>query len=308
MKGWKGLRIFRGSVALGLAMVAVLFGAQFASAAETPRYQLNISPTTIKLDLKPGEIKETEIKLKNTGYDKIGYEINIAPYSVEGDDYKQNVTAETSYTDMASWITASPESGTLQPDEEKTIKVSIKVPKDVPAGGQYATVLAKMVEGDAGESNGITMQKQVGTILYASVDGQTRKEGKVVENKVASFLFVPPVQATSIVENKGNIHVEAKYTLQVFPLFGNEEVYTNEEDPEVRIILPETRRFNTITWDGAPQLGIFKVRQTVEFLGEKSVTEKIVFLCPIWFLLIILVLIFLAVFWIVNRSRGRKED
>ncbi len=308
MKNWKGLHMFRGSLVLGLMLSALLGFAQPTYAAETPDYRLDISPTSMKVDLKAGQTETAEIKLKNTGLKRLGYEIAVAPYSVEGEEYQQNITKETTYTDLVKWITTDSTSGTLAPNEEKSLRVTIKVPQDVPAGGQYAVILAKMVEGDGSESNGIVMQKQVGSILYASVDGQTRKEGSVVENKVASFLFVPPIQATSVVENKGNIHIEAKYTLQVFPLFGNEEVYTNEESSETRLILPETRRFNTITWDEAPQLGIFKVRQTVEFLGEKSVTEKVVFLCPIWFLLIILVLVFLAVFWIVSRSRGRKED
>lgn len=308
MKNWKGLHIIKGSLVLALMLSVWLSCGQLAHAAETPDYRLDISPASMKVDLKPGVADIAEIKLKNTGSKQLGYEISVAPYSVEGEQYQQNISKETTYTDLVKWVTTDVTSGTLEPNEEKNLRVTIKVPKDVPAGGQYAVILAKMVEGDGSESNGIVMQKQVGSILYASVDGQTRKEGKVIENKVPSFLFAPPIQATSVVENTGNIHVEAKYILQVFPLFGNEEVYTNEEDPETRLILPETRRFNTITWDGAPQLGIFKVRQTVEFLGEKSVTEKVVFLCPIWFLLIILVLVFLAVFWIVSRSRGRKED
>ena len=99
------------------------------------------------------------------------------------------------------------------------------------------------------------------------------------------------------------------YTLQVYPLFGNEEVYTNEENPEKRTILPETRRLNTMSWDGAPQLGIFRVKQTVKFLDDTKVTEKLVFICPLWFLFVVLAIIFLAIFWIVSRVRGRgKED
>ena len=66
---------------------------------------------------------------------------------------------------------------------------------------------------------------------------------------------------------------------------------------------------NTISWDGAPHLGIFKVKQTVKFLGETKTTEKLVFICPIWLLFIILAIIFLIIFLIVNRAikGGRKE-
>ena len=95
--------------------------------------------------------------------------------------------------------------------------------------------------------------------------------------------------------------------MQVFGLFGDEEVYTNEENPTTATVLPDTSRFNTQIWEGAPALGIFRVKQTVSILDQESVTEKIVFLCPIWFLFIILLIIFAAVFWIVNRVRTRNK-
>ena len=115
------------------------------------------------------------------------------------------------------------------------------------------------------------------------------------------------MSATSIVENTGNTHANAEYVLQVYPLFGNEEVYTNEENPMTLTILPETQRFNTVTWPNAPHLGIFRVKQTVTIFGETSVTEKVVFLCPIWFMFIVLAIIFCAIFWIITRIRARKN-
>lgn len=177
----------------------------------------------------------------------------------------------------------------------------------MPLGGQYAAILVKMKENSDGDGNIVMAEKQLGLIVYSSVAGQTRKEGSVVENKVPSFMFAPPISVTSVVENTGNVHADATYILQVYPFFGGEEVYTNEENPEKRTILPETRRLNTITWEGAPQLGLFKVKQTVKFLDQTSVTEKVLFICPIWFLLIVLAIIFLVIFWIVTRVRGRKD-
>lgn len=283
-------------------------GQQVVYAEDQPEYRIQVSPAHLNLDLHPGTTATAKFKVQNTGTKSFDYELSTGPYNVVGENYSQDITKVTDYNYIKDWVTFSEQKGSLAAGAEKEITVTVNVPKDSPSGGQYCAIFARMKEPDTG-AGGVQAEKQVGVLVYSkNIDGKTREEGKVVENKVPSFLFAPPIQATSVVENTGNIHVEAKYILQVFPLFGNEEVYTNEEDPETRLILPETRRFNTITWDGAPQLGIFKVRQTVEFLGEKSVTEKVVFLCPIWFLLIILVLVFLAVFWIVSRSRGRKED
>lgn len=280
-----------------------------ASAAEVPDYRIQISPMVLDIELKPGETTEAKFKVQNTGNKTFDYQMGVRPFNVVDESYSQDVSTETKYNYITDWITFSEPSGTIEADHEVEMTLTVKVPKDVPAGGQYAMVTAALLEpGSDGEGSGVSAEVQVGMLVYSkNVEGETRQTGNIVENKVPSFMFAPPIHATSVVENTGNVHAEATYIMQVYPLFGGEEVYSNEESPEKRTILPETRRLNTMSWGGAPQLGIFKVKQTVKFSGEESVTEKVVFICPLWFLFIILAIIFLAIFWIVSRARGRKE-
>ena len=47
--------------------------------------------------------------------------------------------------------------------------------------------------------------------------------------------------------------------------------------------------------------------ETVTIFDETSVTEKIVFLCPIWFLFLVLLIIFFVIFWLVSRARSRHQ-
>jgi len=295
-------------------VILVLFGVVFCAGSvlaveeEVPEYRIQVSPAKMELDLEPGEKVSKKFKIQNTGTKDFGFELSTGPFSVVDENYTQDLNLVTKYNDMKDWITFSETEGTVEAGKSVEVTATVTVPKDVPSGGQYAVILAKMIEPVNEDASGIIPEKQVGMLVYAkNIDGNTRREGGILENKVPSFMFAPPVSATSIVENTGNVHMEAGYVLQVYPLFGGEEVYTNEENPTTLIILPETRRLNTMTWEGSPQLGIFKVKQTVKFLGQDSVTEKVVFICPIWFLLIILALIFLVVFWIVSRVRGRKE-
>jgi len=293
-----------------IAIVDVLFGI-FSTpvfAEDIPEYRIQVSPAKVDLDLSPGVETTTKFRVQNTGTKEFDFELSTAPYSVVDENYTQDLSATSGYTNIKDWMTFSTNKGTVSAGGEEEITVKVKVPKDVPAGGQYGVILARMIEPKK-EGGGISSEKQVGILVYSkNVAGNTRREGEVVENKVPSFMFAPPIQATSIVSNTGNVHASATYDLQVFPLFGNEEVYTNEEHPETRTILPETRRLNTMSWDGAPQLGIFRVKQTVKFLDKTSITEKIVFICPLWFLFIILAIIFLAIFWIVSRVRSRKKE
>ncbi len=297
-------------VSVCLMVLGVLFGGNIVFAAEeTPDYRIQVSPATLELDLKPGESVSKTFRVQNTGTKDFDFELGTGPYNVEGEDYKQDLNTITDYNQIKDWIKFSEDTGNVKAGESKEITATVTVPKDVPSGGQYGVIIAKMIEPQDESASGIVAEKHIGLLVYAkNVDGNTRMTGSIADVKLASFVFAPPIRATSVVENTGNVHAKATYIMQVYPLFGGEEVYTNEENPETRIILPGTRRLNTLTWDGAPQLGIFKVKQTVKFLDDTKEIEKIVFICPIWFLLIVLAVIFLAVFWIVSRARGRKED
>lgn len=278
-------------------------------AADVPDYRLQISPTSIDVELKPGGTESGSFKVQNTGKKDFKFKVGITPYSVLDEQYKPDYEAPTKFNDIVDWVTFSQDEGEVPANGEVEVQYVIKVPKDVPAGGQYGVIYAEMIQDDDNSASGmaIATTQRVGLILYSNVDGVTRTTGEVIENKIPSILFNPPVIGESLVSNTGNTHTNAYYILQVYPLFGNEEVYTNEENPDTRTILPETQRFNTVTWAGAPHLGIFRVKQTVRIFGESKTTEKIVFLCPIWFLFIILLIIFCAIFWIFTRVRARKQ-
>ena len=297
-------------VGVALATVALLgLNSSSAYADELPQYRIQMSPAREDIgELKPGEKYTGTFKVQNTGAKPFDFKVSVSPYSVIDDRYTPNYRDNNQYTDIVEWVEFSTEGGHVEPNGEVEVAYTVKVPADVPAGGQYAVLTAEIVSEKKDDITGISVNGQVGMLLYSNVQGTTRKTGSVLENKVPSFRFNPPITATSIVENTGNTHATAQYVLQVYPFFGDEEVYTNEEKPDELVILPETRRFNTLSWSGSPHLGLFRVKQTVKFLGESSVTEKVVFLCPIWFLFIIILLIFCIIFWIVTRIRQRKRN
>lgn len=291
-----------------LALMIALFGVMPVSAdGEKPDYRLQISPVRLDLDLEPGTTSTGTFEVQNTGLKAYDFVLGVDPYSVTDENYSIDSETRTAYTDIVDWITFSPNEGHVEPNQNQEITVTVTVPDDVPAGGQYAMIYAEMVRDDELESTGVAVNHRVALLVFSEVEGNTRREGQVLETKIPTILFNPPITATSLVENTGNVHATAYYTLQVFPLFGDEEVYTNEENPATLTILPETQRFNSISWDGAPQLGIFRVRETVTILDDTQTIEKIVFLCPIWFLFLILLIIFFVIFWLVSRARSRKS-
>lgn len=306
----KGLKTFRRAFsAFFLSTLLTLTSmSNFAAAAETEPYRMRVSPAKAELgELVPGKTYAGTFTVENSGSSKIGYKATPSSYTVSDELYTSDFESNTDYNYITDWITVTPDSGDLEPGEKAEVSYTIKVPNNAPSGGQYAAILIQMIEPEEASSNSaVTATKQIGFVLYSTVSGETVKSAKVTDNKIPSIRFNPPIIASAMVENTGNVHISASYTLQVNTLFGGEEVYSNEDNPTEMIILPETSRLSTQTWDNAPHLGIFRVKQTVSVLDEKSVTEKIVFLCPVWLLFVLLLLIFCIIFWIATRIKMRK--
>lgn len=278
-------------------------------ADDVPSYRIGIAPSQRGFGImNPGESYSDTFVVKNTGKEATKYSISITPYVVETENYEPNYTTQNQYTEITDWITVNKIAGELDAGEQEEISYTINVPSDIHGGAQAATIMVTMETENNNDGTAVQTVRQVGYVVYGNVDGDIIETGKVLENKVPSFLFNPPIYGTSVVENTGNVYTRATYKLQVFPLFSDEEVYTNEEKPEASIIFPETKRYNEIKWEGAPQLGIFKVRQTVKIFDDETVTEKIVFLCPLWFLFVAILLVFLIIFWIFSRIFKRRRE
>ena len=270
---------------------------------------IQVTPTKQKVSLTPGSSYVGSFKVQNVGTAAFDYNVYATPYSVVNDDYDPDYDNTTTYSQIAEWITfdSKTASGTLQPDTSIDVAYTVNVPKDAPAGGQYAALMAETASGNEDTAT-IAVVQRVGTILYAAVPGETRIEGEIIKNNVQSFYFNPPIFASSLVRNTGNIEQSATYTVKIYPLFSNEAVFNNEDNPDVLDIIPETSRFHSISWEGSPQIGIFSVEQTIEFAGEVSTNKKLVLICPLWLLFIIFALLFFIIFWLVSRARDRKRE
>lgn len=272
---------------------------------------MEISPTKQKLKLERGQSFVSSFKVRNIGTEKFSYNVSVAPYTVVDENYESNYkNSSNTYSQMANWVTFDEKlkEGTLEPGAYVDVPFTITVPKDVASGGQYAAIMAKTSDGNNPDSI-IKTVNSLAMILYADIAGNTRTGGSVINNNINSFVFQPPISATATIENTGNVESTATCIMKVWPLGSNETVFNNEDSQSRFIdIIPETRRFNVISWNGAPSLGIFTVEQTIEFLGQTSTVKKLVIICPLFLLIIFIVVIAALIFWLIFRIVRRRKD
>lgn len=276
---------------------------------ELPDTYISMSPVNETMTLNPGEVRSGTFTVANIGAKAFDFELGVKPFSVTSGDYALNYGEETKYTEISKWVSYDIPGGHLEPNETKKINYTITVPMQVTPGGQYVALTATTSSRNAENNSGaeFTIGKSVAMILYVTIPGELIHSGEVIENKIPQFFFDPPISVNSLISNSGNIHEDAEYILEVRSFFGDELVYTNADTPLTHTIFPESERYETIPWENSPQLGIFKVKQTIKYLGQTSVEEKVVFICPLWLIFLILFMIFLAIFYIRSKAKERKQ-
>lgn len=298
------MKKIKGILAGVLAAVVATFAIAAPVSAEA---QLLVSPMNQKIILNPGETFYGSFKVANPGTSTsdLNYAIEVGPFYVD-EDYSIYYGNNGDLNQIVDWTSVDTTEGTLAPNESKEINYTIEVPEEAPAGGQYMAIRA-ITKADAGEG-GVNIQNSIAIayIVYAEIAGTTERSGEIMSANVPSFVFSGKLTGLSAVKNTGNVHGTAKYTMQVYPIFSDEEVFTNEEEPEEKTVLPDRTLYNETVWEETPFFGIYNVVYTVEFEGVTNQVSKMVIVCPIWLLFIVIFAIIMIIAWLVARARARK--
>lgn len=287
------------------------------NAEENEYYGIGVSPMTEKILLNPGDSYTGSFVAVNPARNSsdFAYKVYVSPFFAT-EDYNITYQKNGDYNQIVDWVTVGEQSGVLSPNETTEIKFRIDVPEDAPAGGQYVAIIVgaddkpgdtqKNLDGETGAN--LKQSISVAHTVFAEITGSTVHSGNISSISLPSFMLSGNIVGSTAIENTGNVHGDATYKLQIFPLFSNEEVYTNEENPETSIILPGRKLYHQTEWTETPSIGIFNAIYTVEFEGATEKISRLIIICPIWLMLIILFVIILFVIWIFTRTKSKKSS
>ena len=253
--------------------------------------QFTVSPMSQKISLKAGETYEGSILVANpkAATDDFYFKVTVSPYSVKGTEYAPDFLTVSDRSRIVEWITLDTESGKLAPDEVKEIKFAVKVPESAPAGGQYAMIGVSSDGRGASEGSAIQDVVEMASLIYADVEGETRREGRILETQIPGFVASGNPVVSAMLTNEGNVHEVATIDIRVKNNLTGEVVYSaDSEDTNMEvIIMPETTRLFTRELGGLPALGIFEVVENIHFMDTEMNSTAVMIICPIWFIALV---------------------
>lgn len=272
-----------------------------------------VMPMSRQIMLQPGSTYTGDITIVNPASSKneLNYKLGISPYSVVGEDYTADLATINNRNEMVKWIKFEEPTGKIQPNETKKVTFTIDVPENAAAGGQYAAITVQNTNETSGQGSlAVNNVFELASIIYGQVAGETVRELNLLENNIPSFVLVTPIETSALLENKGNIHENATFVLNVTNFFTGEQIFPVEEDEGEfnEVIMPESTRFVTRDINNLPALGMVKVSQTIYYNGEISTEEKEVIICPLWFLCLVVLTIGAIIAFIISRIRKHRKN
>src|SRR3989344_885055 len=219
--------------------------------AQTPGFSLTTSPPPINLTPPPGKPVSTELRVKNNSTDSQKLKVSLYKFSVN-DQSEVQISEPAPSDEYIKWVSFNPQTFEAAPNEWRTIKMSIDVPKDAALGYYYAVGFSA-ADAPKATPGAATLQGQVITfvLLDVQVPGAQR-ELKVTSFKAnrSTYEFLP-VTFTVTVANTGNIHLVPSGN--IFVTRGDKTFATLSINPGQGNILPNSSRTFTVEWkDGFP--------------------------------------------------------
>lgn len=255
--------------------VSLLFGFWVTPALAQNSLQvqgLGINPFLVELELTPGQSKEQVITLSNTTSEPITFTVSIndfVPNRSSGQpvflDSKEESNPKYS---LSRWITITKQPQFTIPANSNTeVAFNISVPVDAEPGTHYGGLLFGQPLSDLSVS-GSAVQHKAGAIILVKL-GQS--EEKVQLNKFFTQKQVytrGPIEFLATLHNYGNVHSKPKGDIAIYNMLGIQvaEVPVN---PDAQIILPESARDFTQTWQNKLGFGRYTAKAKLFYGSPK---------------------------------------
>lgn len=200
-----------------------------------------IIPPAIQQPLQKGQTAEGVLKIVNETEAPITFKASVQDFIVSDTHgtptFLPPNTLSKNYS-AASWIAISPNTFTVAPHKRAQLQYFLQVPLNGRPGGHYAAVVYHPVVDKGVDSTGATVNAQIGTLFYITVDGPIKEYATITRFFVPGFQEYGPVAIQTQVKNFGDQHIRPIGTVTVKNMLGGKTIQALEQ----RNIFPQAAR------------------------------------------------------------------
>lgn len=289
---------------------------------------ISISPISKIVQLASSSTYEDSFNVTNDSDRPVNFEVYVSPYSYmyseESDSYTLGFSNENNYTQLTRWTKIMDASGnyvrnphfSIDGHGKMEIHYRISTPDNMPAGGQYAVIFVHTLADEGGGNNIIKTEASPGMIIYGRGEGESIISAEISDlslsrditrtNEEGKQVTDGHINASAKVKNTGNIDFNATATLKVESVFGG-GYYETPENKARTSVIPESEMILTDEWENTPWFGLYRTTWTVTAAGETQTISQMIFINPVPFIIITLILLTIIIVWITIMLRKRKE-
>jgi hypothetical protein len=269
---------------------------------------ITISPAKFDLEIVPGQLQQTVIKITNQSEDPVP--VKVVPMDWAPKDNIGGIDFGKSLPDRSAveWISVSPSDLLLSPKESKTVSVTLSVPATISQGSYFSVVMFQAsFPSNYFDTTTDTQAKIVpwiGSLImlkYGDVFPLEENALTITKFQVPRFTTKDKVPALVEVKNNTNYHLAPEAEFELKSLRGPIKARVTTDETT---ILPGMSRIFQAEITKAPPLGLFNILAKVRIAGyQKIVSGRSLVLLTIQGILLVVGVVALLVFKYRHRKR-----
>jgi len=305
-----------------LALVPVGSAMAATSVANgSPGQGLEISPPLEELSANPGQTLTLNIMVRDVTSGELIATAEADDFGAGSNELGQpqillNETGATRYS-LKYWISPVGDFD-LQPEQLRSVPITIKVPLNAEPGGHYGLVRFT-AEPPNLKGTGVALSASVGSLILLTVNGNITHKLSVVQfsvgqNNVKTGVFTDrnffnngPMDFLVRISNSGTVHEQPTGEIAVTDMLGTNitNVAVNEK---MGNILPASIRRFVQTLDKKALFGYFNAKLTMSYASGKTLTASLGFWVIPWKLVLIVIVVLVIVFFLLRLALRKYNE
>lgn len=274
-----------------------------------------LGPSKIEIFASPGESITKNISVTNRTNKEITFRVETEDFIGSKNPLNPLILlgkqkSQYSFTDN---INSTVKEFTLAFGEKITIPIEINVPENTSPGGYYTSVIVSNAPDKEKEKdiNGAVSVSRVGSLFFIRVKGDVKEQGSLIDFRISGptnkFIFnSAPEKFEILYSNDGNVHLVPYGDINIENIFGKS---INSIPVDAFFALPDSLRFREVYVEHRGfMFGRYKaILELNRGYNDLQDNKEIVFWVIPWIIILSIVIVVLALYFVVHFFRTRFE-